>query len=333
MEIILKDEMEFGDWLGYWYETYAKRTVKQSTAVSYDGYINGHINPTIGKYKLSELNTDLLQRFYNLQSDCGNLKGGGLSPKTLKNMNNMMHKSLDKAVELDLLKKNYTNYVELPKNEEHEMRVLTNEEQSKLMNELEHSRERLYFGVFLSITLGLRLGECLGLRWEDIDFRQKVIHIRRTVNRLKVIDKNSNKKTELVVGTPKSRKSVRDIPITEEYCVKLLSYEAQRSRIERKFPKGSDYLLQSTLQGPAEPKTLQECFKRILKSAEIEDANFHALRHTFATRAIEKGVDVKTLSVILGHADVNITLNRYAHVLDEQKRKTMNTLLSGIIDI
>ncbi|WP_432650430.1 tyrosine-type recombinase/integrase, partial [Huintestinicola sp.] len=95
----------------------------------------------------------------------------------------------------------------------------------------------------------------------------------------------------------------------------------------RKPPKDNDYLLRSAVGGPAEPKTMQETFKRILKAAGVADANFHSLRHTFATRAIEKGADVKTLSVLLGHSDVNIALNRYAHVLDEQKRKTMNLLL------
>ena len=95
----------------------------------------------------------------------------------------------------------------------------------------------------------------------------------------------------------------------------------------RKPPKDTDYLLRSAVGGPAEPKTMQKTFKRILKAAGVADANFHSLRHTFATRAIEKGADVKTLSILLGHSDVNITLNRYAHVLDEQKRKTMNLLL------
>ena len=324
MDIELKKEMTFEEWLKYWFETYSRRTVKHSTAVSYIGYINGHITPNIGSLTLSELNTDVLQRFINNQSDNGSLKGGGLSPKTLQNMNRMIHKSLEKAIELDLIVKNYASFVEIPRIEEVEMRVLTVEEQQLLENELKTSNEKLAFGVYLSLTLGIRLGEVLGLRWSDIDTRKGIVHIRRTVNRLEKLDGSG---TELVVGTPKSKNSLRDIPISEGYCQKLMCYWARSSQIMRKPPDDNDYLLRSAVGGPAEPKTMQETFKRILKAAGVADANFHTLRHTFATRAIEKGADVKTLSVLLGHSDVNITLNRYAHVLDEKKRKTMNLLL------
>lgn len=328
INVELSTEMTLKAWLEYWFEVYAKRTVKQSTAVSYYGYINGHIAPQIGMYKLSELNTDVFQRFFNFQSDSGSLKGGGLSPKTLSNISRMIHKSMKKALELELIKKNYAEFIELPRQEAPEMRVLTVYEQGLLMEELRRSKERLAFGVYLSLTLGIRLGEVLGLRWSDIDIRNGIIHIRRTVNRLPTIDGST--KTEIVVGSPKSKKSVRDIPINNELCGEIMIYQAKISRITHKPVYNDDYVLQSAFGGPAEPKTLQETFKRIVKEAGIADANFHSLRHTFATRAVEKGVDVKTLSVILGHASVNFTLDRYAHVLDKQKRKTMDLLLTGI---
>lgn len=328
INVELSTDMTLTEWMEYWFEIYAKRTVKQSTAVSYYGYINGHIVPQIGMYKLSELNTDIFQKFFNIQCDSGNLKGGGLSPKTLSNISHMINKSMKKALELELIEKNYAEFIELPRQEIPEMRVLTVYEQGLLMEELGRSKERLAFGVYLSLTLGIRLGEVLGLRWSDIDIKNGIIHIRRTVNRLPTID--GSNKTELVVGTPKSKKSVRDIPINNELCGEIMLYYTKISRILRKQLHNEDYVLQSAYGGPAEPKTLQETFKRITKAAGIEDANFHSLRHTFATRAVEKGVDVKTLSVILGHASVNFTLDRYAHVLDKQKRKTMELLLTGI---
>ena len=104
IDVELSTEMTLKAWLEYWFEVYAKRTVKQSTAVSYYGYINGHIVPQIGMYKLSELNTDVFQRFFNVQSDSGSLKGGGLSPKTLSNISRMIHKSMKKALELELIR-------------------------------------------------------------------------------------------------------------------------------------------------------------------------------------------------------------------------------------
>ncbi|MGN0606967.1 MAG: tyrosine-type recombinase/integrase [Oscillospiraceae bacterium] len=323
-DIKLSADMTLKEWLEYWFEVYTKRTVKQSTAVSYHGYINGHIVPHIGSYKLSELNTDIFQRFFNAQSDNGSLKGGGLSPKTLSNISRMIHKSMQKALELELIKKNYVEFIELPKQEAPEMRVLTVYEQKLLMIELSHSKEKLAFGVYLSLALGIRLGEVLGLRWSDIDTKNGIVHIRRTVNRLPTLD--SSAKTELVVGTPKSKKSVRDIPINDELCKEIISYNAKTNHLVY----NDNYLLRSSIGGPAEPKTLQDTFKCILKDAGIADANFHSLRHTFATRAIEKGVDVKTLSVLLGHSSVNFTLDRYAHVLDRQKRETMDLLLNGI---
>ena len=228
-------------------------------------------------------------------------------------------------MDLDLISKNYAEFVELPRVDEVEMRVLTVKEQEQLENELAVSNEKLAFGVYLSLKLGIRLGEVLGLRWCDIDFNSGIVHIRRTVNRLEKLDGSG---TELVVGTPKSKKSVRDIPISEGFWKKLLLYWAKQSRMMRKPPRNDDYLLCSSIGGPAEPKTMQETFKRILKVAGIADANFHSLRHTFATRAIEKGADVKTLSVLLGHSDVNITANTYAHTDLTEKQAEVNAITS-----
>lgn len=327
-DIILKNSMTLEEWLSYWFETYAKRTVKQSTAVSYIGYINNHICPKIGVCKLSELNTDVLQRFFNDIYDNGSKRGGGLSAKTVHNIELMLHKALAKAVDLELLRRNYAESVELPKSTAPEMRVLTVIEQRQLMTALRLSEERYAVGVWLSLATGLRIGEVLGLQWRDIDFSSRKLYVRRTVNRLKKIDDKGDKKTEIVVGTPKSAKSIRDIPFTASFAETLQEYmEVSKKNQNIRQLRDTDFVIAYRRGKPTEPKSLQKCFHRIADSAGISGATFHSLRHTFATRAIEKGVDVKTLSVLLGHADVGTTLNRYAHVLDEQKRKTMDILL------
>lgn len=327
-EIVLNNSMTLEEWLSYWFETYARRTIKQSTAVSYMGYINNHICPKIGVCKLSELNTDVLQRYFNEEYDSGNIKGGGLSAKTVHNMELMLHKALAKAVDLELLRRNYAESVELPKSVAPEMRVLTIAEQKRLMTALSYSEERYASGVWLSLATGLRIGEVLGLQWRDIDFSARKLYVRRTVNRLKTIDNEGNKKTEIVVGTPKSAKSVRDIPFNASVETALKNYrDISRKTMNVRQLRPTDFVVALHRGKPTEPKSLQKCFHRIADSAGITGATFHSLRHTFATRAIEKGVDVKTLSVLLGHADVGTTLNRYAHVLDEQKRKTMDILL------
>ncbi len=327
MEYFEKADGTMKEWLQYWFEVYAKRNIKQSTAISYIGYINNHLVPQIGEYRLSEINTNLLQEFFNNRMDFGGKKCGPLSPKTLHNMKLMLHKSLKKAVELELLQRNYAEFVELPRQSKPNMRVLDLAEQRQLVTTLRHTNEKLYIGAMISLATGLRLGEVLGLKWSDIDYNNSMLHIRRTVNRLCTIDGDT--KTEIVVGTPKSDSSVRDIPFNynvqkyfEEYYTRSLKILGKRKL------KSDDFVLSLRYGHPVEPKTMQSAFKRIVSEAKISDTNFHALRHTFATRAIEKGVDVKTLSVLLGHADISTTLNRYAHVLDDQKRKTMDILLS-----
>ena len=322
----LSSDMTLEQWLTYWFDAYMIRNLKRSTAVAYLGYINNHIVPKIGKYKLSELNTNILQAFFNSEADNGSARGGGLSPKSLQNIKRMLHKALEKAVETELISKNYSNYVDIPAVIPPEMIVLTVNEHKRLIGALMSSKDPLDFGIFLSVSLGLRLGEVLGLQWGDIDRRNQTVNIRRTVNRLAAIN-GGKRKTEIVIGTPKTKSSKRSIPVTEDF---LKYFDIYASKFPGRKDSG-DFLFKSSKKSkPCEPKTMQKHFKAILKELKIKGPTFHSLRHTFATRAIEKNVDVKTLSALLGHADVSITLNRYAHVLDEHKRKTMGILLSDI---
>lgn len=322
------------EWLDYWFDNYSVRSLKQSTAISYKGYIRNHIKPNIGDFKLSELSVNILQEFINREFDCGNLadgkEGNGLSPKTIRNINLMMHKTLKKANELDLIPKNYAEFVQLPRCHKPKIRVLTPSEHKRLLLALQHNEEPLRIGVYLSLVTGMRLGEVLGLRWIDIDLVDNVLRIERTVSRLCSVDGEG---TELVVGTPKTDSSLRDIPFSDSVREELIKYrEWQDKFLGIKQPKKTDYVLMLRRGYPVEPKTMQDAFKRILDDTGIRDINFHALRHTFATRAIENHMDAKTLSVILGHADVSTTLNRYAHVLEEQKRKAMEMYLATFND-
>ena len=329
--------MTVEQYLSYWFETYAKRNIKRSTAVSYRGYIVNHVIPKIGSERLSELNTNILQDFFNGEIDCGNVNDGkGLSPKTLHNIALMLHKALKKAVELELISKNYIEFVELPRMRVPKVNVLDKSERAKLANELKRTDEKLYFGVYLAITLGMRLGEVLGLRWSDVDFETDVLHIKRTVNRLNVVGSILDEataplhKTELVVGSPKSDSSVRDIPFNLTVKEAFICYqEKERKRLKIERFRDEDYVLMLRRGFPVEPKTMQDVTKRIEAAAGIRDVNFHSFRHTFATRAIEKGVDVKTLSVLLGHSDVTVTVNiSYGHTCRSSRYSIKTNLLS-----
>lgn len=328
-----------GAWLDEWLEVYAKPSVKLSTYGSYEGYIRNHIKPEIGKVKLSALRADILQKFINQKlknGRCDKFKDintnklvtrkGGLSEKTIKNMYNMMHSALKQAYKNGLVNQNVSELITLPKQKRNEMRVLSLEEQKALQSAVQD--ERLGIGIILSLFTGIRLGELLGLKFEDIDFENKTITIRRTLNRLKVYD-NSDKKTDIIIGEPKTNKAKRIIPL-QEFLIPLLKAHRTRMLTEQikvgNLYKNDSFVMCNEFGKHLEPTTYQNFFKKMLKKAGVEDTNFHTLRHTFATRALENGFDVKVLADILGHADASTTLNKYAHALPDHKKISMEKL-------
>lgn len=329
----------FGAWLDEWLEVYAKPSVKLSTYGSYEGYIRNHIKPEIGKVKLSVLRADTLQKFINQKltnGRCDKVKDaetnklvtrkGGLSEKTIKNMYNMIHSALKQAYRNGLVNQNVSELITLPKQKRNEMCVLTVDEQRALQTAVQG--ERLGIGILLSLFTGIRLGELLGLKFEDIDLDAKIITIRRTLNRLKVFD-NPDKKTDIVIGEPKTNKAKRVIPL-QDFLIPLL--KAHKAEIIKERFKASNlykndgFVICNEFGGYIEPRTYQDFFKKMLKKAEIKNTNFHTLRHTFATRALENGFDVKVLADILGHADASTTLNKYAHALPDHKKTSMEKL-------
>ncbi len=207
--------------------------------------------------------------------------------------------------------------IKLPKSENTEVQVLSIKEQRLVENRILHSEDRRTLGVLLCLYTGIRLGELCALKWGDIDFESGVISITRTVSRTKNFQPDKDK-TVLLVGTPKSRKSVRKIPLPD-FLLKLSDVFKLHSATE------DCYVLSGT-NTPIDPRTYQKLYKKLLLSTGVKYRKFHALRHTFATRALELGVDIKTLSEMLGHSNVSITLNVYAHSLMEQKIIAMEKL-------
>ena len=323
-------------WLREWLITYAFPTVKQSTYVSYEGYVRNHLTPELGEIKLISLSMEQIQRFFNKKA-AGTKKEKGLSPKTLKNIYNMFNSALYQAVINNKLIRNPLLGVKLPKVTKAEITVLEPAEHSALHTAAESSPELQAFGIIFTLNTGVRLGELIGFRWSDLNYRKHSIRVNRTVGRLPKVDEEGNliertngvKSTEIVVRTPKSISSRREIPLFDELWDGLLNYRQKvvemTDALGMKFDE-NQYIFSNAFGKPYDPRVYEDLFKRTLKAAGLKGINFHALRHTFATRALEAGMDVKVLSSILGHAQASTTLNLYGHALPDHKRASMEKM-------
>ncbi len=194
----------------------------------------------------------------------------------------------------------------------HSVEVMNRTEQARLMQFLYRDMDISKAGIFLCLSTGLRLGEVCALKWTDIDAEQKLLHVNRTVQRIE--SKEGPQKTVLLETSPKSIFSNREIPMPDALLTLLMEHKRD----------GQKYVL--CTDKPMEPRTYQNHFKKYLKFINAPDYNFHILRHTFATNCVDNGMDIKSLSEILGHSDVQITLNRYVHPSMDTKRKYINAL-------
>lgn len=319
-------------WLMEWLSTYALPTVKQSTYVSYESYARIHLGPALGTLKLTELTIEQLQRFFNQ-------KKKNLAPKSLRNIYNMFHFCLDQAVINGYLPRNPLQGVKLPPITKKEITILGIDEQAALHAAASKSDTLAAFGIIFTLSTGIRLGELIGLQWGDLECSNHTIRIRRTVGRLQKIDDSGSliaktagvPTTEIVTRSPKSATAKRTIPLFPQVWNDLMVYyEKQKELLHSQgIALTPTTPIFSTSAGITyEPRTYEDLFKRTLKAAGLQDINFHALRHTFATRALEAGMDIKVLSSILGHAQASTTLNLYAHALPDHKKMSMDKMSS-----
>ena len=266
-----------GEWYEYWLETYMKDTVKQSTYASYRSYLNKHFC-VLGKILLKKLEPHTLQEFYNYK-----FREEGLSPKTLRNYHMALHKCLQQAVKEHLLVYNPCDAVTLPSGEKPEVVVFTNDQQRALVQ----ASYRHRYGVFIRLDLctGLRMGELLALKWEDIDFSTAQLHVRRTINRLAKYEAHDGEnKTEIVFGTPKTKNSRRTIPLTRTMADELARWKQQQAQDKiRAGDKYTDYgfIVTNEFGHYFEQKTFKDYYDRLLKDADIGHFTFHALRHPY----------------------------------------------------
>lgn len=319
-----------GEWMTRWLELYAKPTVKLSTYGSYEQYIRGHIIPQIGGLYLNTLGQQDMQEFFNERGKHGHQKGqGGLSPKTLTNLRNMMHLAFDQAVKNGLISHNPIDGVRLPKAHRAEMRVLSRQEQERLILAAQQAPEPAAFGILFDLFTGLRIGELCALRWRDVDMHNRCFRVCATRNRLTNYDDTIQASTSVTTAeSPKTSNSRRVVYLPDGLFQDLVRYKEIQDSIKAQYPDydPEGYVFCQENGTPYEPRTYQDLFQRCVRRAGIAPANFHSLRHTFATRSLEQGMDMVTLSRLLGHASPSITLDKYGHALSEHQRSSVAKL-------
>lgn len=289
-----------------------RQFVKKSTFAAYSLIVETHLQPAFGN--LTAVTEKDVQDFVLHKLN------GGLSQKTIKDMLIVLRMILKFGA-----KKNYCVYAPIDvifptDRERQELEVLSIANQKKIMRFVEDNFTFRNLGIFICLSTGIRIGEICALTWSDIDTDNGVIHIRKTIQRI-YIRENGIKHTELMIDTPKTATSIRDIPMTKDLLSVLKPL--------RKVVKDSFFVLTNDSM-PTEPRTYRNYYKKLLVKLDIPPIKFHGLRHSFATRCIESHCDYKTVSVILGHSNISTTLNLYVHPNYEQKKKCIDKMLRAL---
>jgi len=281
--------------------------LKQSSFAQYTCIVRKHVLPYWGRENIGILSADNVNSFVKALSE-------RLSAKTVRDILNVFLQVIRFA------EKKHGLHIDLedisrPKLQHGNLPVLSPDEQRKLSSYLRANPSQLHIGILLLLYTGIRIGELCALQWSDIDLSSHMITICKTIQRIQNTDPVLTMKTKVIIDTPKSRNSIRLVPVPS-FLIGALS--ALQAKPKDYFLTGSPHYM--------EPRLFQTKFKKALEQAKVAETNAHALRHTFATRAIEQNIDVKSLCEILGHATVKFTLERYVHSSIELKREGMERL-------
>lgn len=305
--------MKYKVWFEEWLTHYIRPSSKQRTFEQYSRAAQIHILPYLGDIELTDLTPFVLQKFITDLTTNGNKRTGkGLSPNFVKTILSVIQNSLKTAHLVGYLPEYSVNKIKRPKIIEKQVECFTIiQEQKKIEEAALFAKKDKYRGIILCLYTGLRIGELLALTWNDIDFDKNILSVTKTCH-----DGNENGKHVRIIDTPKTENSRRQIPLSKT-LIKMLKDIKNKSKCEFVIADG---------EKPVFIRSYQRTFELLLKKLKLPHKGFHSLRHTFATRALECGMDVKSLSEILGHKNAMITLNRYAHSLWEHKAEMMNKL-------
>ena len=311
-----------GAWMDEWLENYAKVKVRPSSHQTYRGYIDSHIKPNIGKIQLEKLASLDLQKLYKKLLEKGRVdrieskkQSKGLSPKTVRNIHQIIASAMKLAKEQRLIAADPTEGCALPKLEHREMKTLPIEQLTSFLREAKESGG--FEMYYVELATGLRRGELLGLKWEDIDLERGDLRVKWQVARID---------GEIVEAPLKTKNAYRTLPLAED-TIQVLKQQ-------KKKVGSSPWVFPSPTGGPISPDSVLHMLHRVLKRAGLPRVRFHDLRHTFATLALQNGMDIKTVSGMLGHFSAGFTLDTYAHVTtaaQKEAARTMEKVLTAAI--
>ncbi|WP_411678723.1 tyrosine-type recombinase/integrase [Clostridium thailandense] len=319
--LVEPNKLNLGKWLDTWLLEYKRNNIKPSTFERYESIIRNNLKPNLGSIPLKDLQPEHIQRTYNIMLKGDNKGSKALTPATIHRIHNVLHSALEQALRNNLITRNVSSVVVLPREIKKEAISLSIEDQKKFLLALDGERLRCAFVI--EMASGVRLGELLALRWANVSLDKNTISIKESIRRTKNFDDSIETNTSLMFSTPKTRAGVRVIPLPPSAIEELREHRTRQNeeKIANKIIyEDNDLVFCSELGRAIDPRHFTKIFYRIRKKAGLNHFNFHILRHTYATRLIENKEGMKVVQELLGHSDVALTINTYCHVMPNVKK-------------
>lgn len=317
------DKITLQQWFHTWLFDFRINDLKPSSLERYEGIYRNYIyNSPIGKKALTNLRAADIQSYYNA------LTSSGKSPSNIRMINKALKASLNEALKQNYIIKNYCDSITLPKvSKSEDIVVFTKDEQKALILYL--NGHKLKMLIVMALGTGLRQGELLALKWSDIDFINNTVSVSKSIKLVYIVDKDGNRKSSILEQTPKTKSSIRTIPVPSNIIDELKLYKKEQEKNSKsELYKDNDIIFADDTGNYLDSRYLSKRYTKLLKEAEIDYKKFHSLRHTYATRLFEAGIPIKTVQVLMGHSDIKTTMNIYTHVMPEEKTKAVEKLNS-----